>query len=230
MEEYLSEKEQWEAIKAWLRDNGLWIVAGVIVGAAGLGGWRWYQDHLDSLGSQASTKYTQIVDAFSKGDRTQAFVLLGELERDFASSPYVDQGKLMAARVYVDSGALDKAASELQAVMDHTKDTQLATVARIRLARVQIAQKQADTALTSLNGLKAGAFEPQFHEVMGDAYFAKGDKAGALKEYMKAKVGDFGASLDSQELDLKISDLSADNPPHVAQQTATPPAATAAAK
>jgi predicted negative regulator of RcsB-dependent stress response len=228
VEEYLSEKEQWEQIRAWLRDNGLWIIAGIAVGAAALGGWRWYQDHVDSVGAQAGAKYTQVVDAFGRGDRTQGFVLLGELERDYSSSPYVDQGKLMAARMYVDVGDLDKAVAELQDVAEHSKDSELTLLARMRLARVQIAQKKADAALATLNGLKPGAFEPRYHEILGDAYYAKGDKATALKEYLKAKVADFGDS-DGQQLDLKISDLSADKPPSVAK-TVTPPAATAAAK
>jgi len=230
VEEYLSEKEQWEQIKAWLRDNGLWIIAGIAVGAGALGGWRWYQDHVDSVGAQAGAKYTQVLDAFGRGDRTQGFVLLGELERDYSSSPYVDQGKLMAARIYVDSGELDKAVSELQTVTEHSKDSELGLLARLRLARVQIAQNKADAALATLNGMQPGAFEPRYHEILGDAYYAKGDKATALKEYLKAKVGDFGGSPDSQQLDLKISDLSADKPPSVAKQTVTPPAATAAAK
>lgn len=227
MEEYLSEREQWEQIKTWMRDNGLWIILGVAVGAAVLGGYNWYQGHVDNQGAQASAKYQQVLEAFQKGDETHAFVLIGELERDFSSSPYVDQAKLMAARVYVDSGELEKAAAELQAVTEHSKDSELSIVARLRLARVEIAQKKADAALATLNGLKPGAFESGYHEVMGDAYFAKGDKANALKEYLKAKVGDFGASPDSQELDLKISDLSAENPPPVAQ-AANPPAAAAA--
>jgi predicted negative regulator of RcsB-dependent stress response len=228
VEEYLSEREQWEQIRAWLRDNGPWIIAGIAVGAAALGGWRWYQDHVDSVGAQAGAKYTQVVDAFGHGDRTQGFVLLGELERDYSSSPYVDQGKLMAARMYVDSGDLDKAVAELQAVAEHSKDSELELLARLRLARVQIAQKKADAALATLNGVKPGAFEPRYHEILGDAYYAKGDKATALKEYLKAKIADFGDS-DSQQLDLKISDLSADKPPSVAK-TVAPPAATAAAK
>lgn len=227
MEEYLSDKEQWEQVKAWLRDNGLWIIAGVAVGAAVLGGWRWYQDHVDSIGAQASSKYTQVLEAFEHGDRTQAFVLLGELERDHAGSPYVDQGKLLAAKIYVESGDLDKAVNELKAVSDSSKDADLALLARLRLARVQIAQSKADAALATLNGLKPGAFEYRYHEILGDAYYAKGDRANALKEYLKAKVGDFSGSSDSPQLDLKISDLSAENPPSVAQ-AATPPAATAA--
>lgn len=230
MEEYLSEKEQWEQVTRWLRDNGLWIIAGIVVGAAGLGGWHWYQDHVDAVGAQASAKYTQLVQAFGKSDRTAGFVALGELERDFPASPYVDQAKLIAARVYVDDNELDKAVSELQSVAEHSKDSELALLARLRLARVQIAQKKPDAALTTLNGLKAGAFEPRMHEVLGDAYYAKGDKANALKEYMSAKVGDMvSQSLDQQSLDLKIDDLSADSPQTLVQAK-TPPAASAAAK
>jgi predicted negative regulator of RcsB-dependent stress response len=68
------------------------------------------------------------------------------------------------------------------------------------------------------------------HEVLGDAYYAKGDKTNALKEYMTAKVTDMVAqSLDPQELELKIDDLTAENP-HAVAQTATPPAANPAAK
>jgi predicted negative regulator of RcsB-dependent stress response len=201
-----------------------------VVGAAGLGGVHWYQDHQDSVGAAASTKYTEAVQAFAKSDRTAGFVAIGELERDFPSSPYVDQGRLMAARIYVDDGALDKAAGELQQVVEHSKDSELQILARIRLARVQISLKKPDAALATLNGLKAGAFEPRMHEVLGDAYFAKGEKTNALKEYMTAKVADMVAqSLDSQELELKIDDLTAENP-HSVAQAVTPPAANPAAK
>jgi predicted negative regulator of RcsB-dependent stress response len=225
VEEYLSEKEQWEQIKSWLRENGLWIVAGVAVGAAVLAGMSWYRGHADEVGSQASAKYNQVVEAFAKGDRANAFTLLGELERDYSSSPYVDQARLAAARTYVESGELDKAAGELQDVAQHTKDAELAILAKLRLARVQIAQKKADDALATLNAVQPGAFAPRYHEVLGDAYFAKGDKSTALKEYIRAKVGDFDRSSDNQGLDLKISDLSAENP---SPPITTPP--TAAAK
>jgi predicted negative regulator of RcsB-dependent stress response len=128
----------------------------------------------------------------------------------------------------VEAGDLDKAARELQDVAEHSKDSELATLARLRLARVQIAQKKADDALSTLNAVQPGAFAPRFHEVRGDAYFAKGDKANALKEYLSAKVSDLDRSFDNQGLDLKISDVSADNPSAMAKQTPTPP--TAAAK
>jgi predicted negative regulator of RcsB-dependent stress response len=212
VDDYLSEKEQWEALKIWIRENGLWILAGIAVGALALGGYRWWESYVDSRGAAASAKYSQLAQAFGRGDSTQGLVLLGELERDDASSPYVDQAKLLAAKWYVESGSLDKANAELQAVMTHSKDADLARVARLRLARVQISQQKPDEALATLNGVDPGAFAPRYHEVRGDAYHAKGDKVAALKEYRTARAGDLGGGMDTALLDLKISDLAADAP------------------
>ena len=208
MSEYLSEKDQWEQIRTWVRDNGLWVVAGVALAAAGLQGWRWWQGHLDARGVQASAAYTRMIEAFEKGDRTTAFLRLGELERDYPSSPYAGQAKLIAARVYVESNELDKAARELQAVTDGSKDQTLGLVARMRLARVEIAAGKPDEALATLNAVEPGAFAARYNEVRGDAYYAKGDKAAALREYRNAASHpDLG---DPALLQLKIADLAAE--------------------
>jgi predicted negative regulator of RcsB-dependent stress response len=214
VESYLSEKEQWDAIKGWFRENGLWIVAGIAVGALGIGGWRWWDSHLDQVGREASGKYEQMLMALGRGDRTEALVLLGDLEHNYSTSPYVDQAKLAAAGVYVNVNELDKANTELQAVIQHSKDPHLALLARLRLARVQIAQQKPDDALATLNGVEPGAFASRFHEVRGDANYAKGDKAGALTEYRAARAMDMGSGVtDTSLLDLKISDLVADAAP-----------------
>jgi predicted negative regulator of RcsB-dependent stress response len=236
VDEYLSEKEQWEAVKTWLRENGLWIIGGVALAAVGISGWRWYQARIDASGAQASAQYTQMLQAFGKDDSAQAFVALGTLERDFPGSPYVDQAKLAAARSYVESNQLDKAANELQTVAEHTKDKDLGMVARLRLARVQIAQKKPELAIGTLNAMQPGAFAARFHEVMGDALYAKGDKPGALKEYITARAADLGSGTGGGEgLELKITDLSATAAPPTASNlpapnTVTAPAAAAPAK
>ena len=203
--------------------------AGVVVGALGIGGWQWWQAHVDSVSGQASAKYEQMLSDLGKGDRTGALILLADLERDFSSTPYVDQARLAVARVYVEGNELDKASTELQAVSQHSKDKQLALVARLRLARVQIAQKKPDDALTALDGVDPGAFEALFHEVRGDAEFAKGNKAAALTEYRTARTKDAGGGSDTSLLDLKIADLLAVAAPS-APAAPTPTAQTQAAK
>ena len=229
MDDYLSEKEQWEWIKAQVRENGPAVVLAVVLAVGAVFGWRWWQGHQDVGRLQAADKYMQMVHALEQGDRSQALTVLGELERDYAGSPYTDQAKLLSARVYVDEGQLDRAAGELAAVAEHSKDKDLAEVARLRLARVQIAQGKPDNALATLGTSAAGgAFAARYHEVRGDAYYAKGDKAAALQEYRSAQSA--GEGTDAELLGLKIADLDAATPAVAAAAATTTKTAPPSAK
>lgn len=210
MSEYLSDKEQWEEIRGWIREYGPSVIAGVAIAAAIGAGWYWWKARLDARGLQASAIYTQMIDALERGNRADAFTHLGELERSYPGSPYADQAKLLAARVEVEANELDKAAQELTNVAQSSKDHGLALVARERLARVEIAQGKPDAALSTLAAVNAGAFTARYEAVRGDAYYAKGDSAAALKAYRSAAGAvDPG---DSALLNLKIADLAAAEP------------------
>ena len=91
-------------------------------------------------------------------------------------------------------------------MLSATRDAELALIARLRLARVQLAQGKADDALKTLDAAKPGAFAARYAEVRGDALLAKGDRAGALKAYREARGG-AASTLDSGLLDLKIGEL-----------------------
>jgi predicted negative regulator of RcsB-dependent stress response len=211
VDEYMSEKEQWEWLKSWLRDNSLWILGGIGIGALIVSGWFWWGQRTDRLALEAGAKYTQITDSLAKGDKARGLALTAELERDYGSSPYVDQARLLSARVAIDDGQLDKAVDILKSTMEKTKDGELALVARMRLARVQLAQNKPDEALATLAAVDPGAFKARFDEVRGDVLYAKGDKPGALAAYNAARQGVASQTSDTQLLDLKIDDLVADN-------------------
>lgn len=211
MDDYLlSEREQWEALKRWLRDNGPAILAGIAIAALGLGGYRWWQTRENNVNLAAGAMFLQMESAFAQGNTAQAFIVLGELERNYPSSPYADQARLASARAFVEDGELGRAADELRVVMQQSSDSILRLIARLRLARVQIAQHQASEALATLNGANPGALAPKYAQVRGDAYYAMGDKSAALAQYQMAKAADTGGQTDSGLLDLKIADLSAD--------------------
>ena len=207
MDEYLSEKEQLERLMGWLRANTPWIVIGLACGGLIVFGYKWWQARADRNGVEASQSYAQILDAFEQGDRTRGLDLVEQLSRTHPGSPYVDQADLAAARLLLGTGQLDRAASYLTVVMEHSRDPELALVARLRLARVQVAQSHPDAALTTLGTADQGAFEGRFAEVRGDAYFAKGDKASALREYRAARQAIGPAQAANDLLDLKINDL-----------------------
>ena len=208
MDDYLfSEKEQVEQIKAWLRANVPWIVAGLAVGGLGIFGWRWWQARTDQRALEAGAAYQQVLVAFNAGDKARGLSLVADLERDHAGSPYTDQANLAAARVLVETNELERGAQHLASVERESHDPELATIARLRLARVQIALGKSDEALATLGPPLTGAFASRYHEVRGDAYYAKGEKAAALDEYRAARLAAGPTLAENDVLNLKINDL-----------------------
>lgn len=206
MDEYLNEKEQWEQVLAWLREQGPWMVAGVAVVLAGWGGWHYWQQREEQRDLQAASRYEQLLDAFSRNDLSGGVKLADDLVASASGTPYANQADLAAARIQVENKDLDHAAQRLARVMNTTKDPQLALVARLRLARVQLSQGKNDAALGTLDGAQPGAFAARYAEVRGDVLLAKGDRDGALKQYRAARSA-AASTVDTGLLDLKISDL-----------------------
>jgi predicted negative regulator of RcsB-dependent stress response len=58
VDDFYSEQEQWERVKLWLRENGLWLLAGVVIGVLGLVGWRWWEQRIETQALAASSKYS----------------------------------------------------------------------------------------------------------------------------------------------------------------------------
>jgi predicted negative regulator of RcsB-dependent stress response len=216
-----SETEQWERAKAWLKENGLWIITGCAIGLGGLYGWRWYEARQITQAQTASARYDEMIDAFGRNDRARGMTIVDELNRDYDWTPYASLSTLIAARVHVEQNELDKAAAGLKAVMDGAKDKELRMVARVRLARVQAAQSKFDEALKTLTVAEAGEFATRLADARGDVLLAKGDRAGALREYLAARTGDNkGRIIDTDLLDLKIRDLGG-TPPKAPEENAS---------
>ncbi|MCC7463042.1 MAG: tetratricopeptide repeat protein [Gammaproteobacteria bacterium] len=205
MDDYLSEQEQWEGVKRWLKENGPWAIGGVAIAALVVAGWRWWGERKEQAMLAASSDYQTLLAAFTHNDLAGAEKQADALVAAHPGSGYADQAELAVARLEIENGQLAGAATRLAHVMQKSADPALALVARLRLARVQIEQGQADAALATLGGAEAGAFAPHYAEVRGDALLAKGDRAGALAAYREARAA--GKAVDGDLLDLKINDL-----------------------
>jgi len=213
-----TEAEQWERAKEWFRGNGLWIIAGIAIGAGGLGAYRWYQERRNTQAETASARYEEMLGAFTRNDRTRGMTLVEELNREYDWTPYAALATLVAARVQVDANELDKAATGLKSVMDSAPDKEVRMIARMRLARVQAAQGKYDDALATLRVEEPGEFASRLADARGDVLLAKGDRAGALREYLAAHNGENNGRVDLELLDLKIRDLGG-TPPVTAEES-----------
>jgi predicted negative regulator of RcsB-dependent stress response len=214
-----NEQEQWERAKAMLGELWIYIVGGVAIGGAVLWGWSWNKDRIEKRSIEASSRYEEALEAFGRNDKTRGMQLVDELNREYHATPYAALATLFAARTQVESNELDKAAAGLKSVMDTAADPEIRTVARLRLARVQSAQGKYDDALATLKVDDPGEFAPRIADTRGDVLLAKGDRPGALREYLAARTGDDRGQVDRELLDLKIRDLGG-TPPRTPEEKA----------
>ena len=203
----LNEQEQWERAKQLVSELWIYIVGGVAIGGAVLWGWGWNKERIEKRSIEASARYEEAIEAFTRNDKTRGTQLVEELNREYSATPYAALATLIAARTQVEANELDKAATGLKSVMDTAVDPEIRTIARLRLARVQSAQGKYDDALATLKVADEGEFAPRIADIRGDVLLAKGDRAGALREYLAARTGEDKGQVDCDLLDLKIRDL-----------------------
>ena len=217
VDEYLSEREQAEQLRSWLRENWIWLAAGVALTVGGYYGFRAWESRQASRGVEAGQRFAAMLDAIGANQRDEGVRIAGELTGEYADTPYADQATLVLARLDVDSGDLAAAETRLAAVAGASKDPDLRIVARLRLARVQLAQGRYDEALRSLDAVAMPAVDPRVLELKGDVRLAQGNPAAALAEWSKAKDAtaadpSAGALVDMELLQLKIDELGAAGP------------------
>jgi len=227
--EDLTDNEREKERGRWGSDNGAWIIGGVALGLAILGGWQYWQRHQLQVAEQDEAGYLAVVEALDSNNRDAAVKQAAELQQRRPGSPYADQADLALARAAVERREFDEAARLLRGVADRSKDAELRLVAKTRLARVLVEQGKHDEALALLDVSQSGAFAALVHEIRGDAFAGKGDAAQARTEYdaaIKASTPESG--IDSAFVELKRDALAPAAPAPAAEAPAASQTATEA--
>jgi predicted negative regulator of RcsB-dependent stress response len=208
--EDLTDNEREEQLRRWWSENWLWIVGGIALGLALLAGWQYWQRSRVAAAVQDEAAYESVLEALSGNEFDEAVQLATGLRQHHPASPYADQSDLALARAAVQRRDFDTAAQRLKVVVDGSKDPELRTVARTRLARVLVEQGKYDESLAALDVASAGAFAALYHDIRGDALVGKGDAAAARREYEAAlAAGDVESGIDRAFVELKRDALPA---------------------
>lgn len=204
---FSSDEEALEAVKTWWKENGGFIIAGLVIGIALIAGWRFWQASLESESREAAGLYEQVNMAVGAGDHDRVMSLTDQLRNDYHRNGYASQAALRAAAVAVATGDLDEAVDQLDWVIANAGDRELVKLARVRLARVHLDRDAADQALAVLDIDEPGRFAPLFDELRGDALSAQGDYRAAREAYGRAMATDDDEFTPRRELELKYHDL-----------------------
>ncbi|ALB63676.1 hypothetical protein AFK62_14715 [Cronobacter condimenti 1330] len=205
MEIYENENEQLNAVKRFFAENGKALAVGVVLGIGALVGWRfWNGSQVDSA-RETSLNYQTVMTTVRADDPKTLN----------AAEQFVSQNKntygalasLELAQRYVDKNDLNKAAQQLQQGLENAKDENLRSLINLRLARIQIQQKQADAALKTLENVKGDNWSAMVADLRGDAMLRKGDKQGARDAWSKG-VNDKNSPALGDMMQMKINNLS----------------------
>ncbi|MTD28550.1 YfgM family protein [Erwinia sorbitola] len=204
MEVYSNENEQVDALKNFFAQNGKALVVGVVLGVGALLGWRYWNNHQDSGSREISASYQQVTSAL---DASKPASL--EAVAKFASENNNTYGALASldlAKRYIDNNQLDKAAEQLQSGLKSTKDSNLQAVLNLRLARIQLQQKQPDSVLKTLESIKGDGWAVIVADIRGEALLSKGDVKGARDAWSQGIASDASSTL-KEMLQMKVNNL-----------------------
>lgn len=204
MADYDTEEEQLEALKAWWKENGHAVIAGIVLGAAALFGWKYWQDYRVEKAENASAIYADVRAFGNAGEVGNALEQTEVLTADYAGVPYATLATLESAQALVEAGNLEAAEQQLRWAVENARMSEIGEVARLRLAQVLIAQGRPKEALGELEVELPAAYAGLLDELRGDAYRALGDLQAAREAYDRALLG---AGSRSEYLQLKRDDL-----------------------
>ena len=197
MEQFATEDQQVEAIKRFWKENGIAIVVGAVLGLGGLFGWRYYSDAQLASKEAASIEYQAVVEALeTEGGVQRAERFLD----DNSGSGYATLTAFVLAAQAVSEDNLAGAQAHLELAAE-TSDSAIRPVALLRLARVQLAQDNAQGALDSATKIDNEAYTAQMQEVKGDAYVQLGNFDQARLAYSAAVEADAANQLVKMKLD-----------------------------
>lgn len=182
----LEEQEQLAQFKAWWQKYGnflLTLVTLVLLAFAAYNGWRWYQRE---QARTAAGIYGQLEQAVQSNDVAKVQTLSASIIEHYGRTTYAVMGALQAAKLNAEAGDLPKAAEQLRWVIDRSGHDELAMIARVRLAGVQLDEKKYEEALQTLSFSAPAALLPAVLDRRGDIYAAQNKSAEARAAYTDA--------------------------------------------
>ncbi len=181
-----TEDEQVRALKEWWSENGRSVIAGVVIGIGTLIGWKSWNVYHEQQALQASGKYNAIRSSIISQDLDGVIIQAEELKQDYKSTPYASLAAMILAKAKAEKGDTSDVIENLQWVIDNSKQESVATIAKLRLARVYLSDNKVDKAESLLNQNYPDAYISLLEELRGDMHVAKGDIQAARDAYESA--------------------------------------------
>lgn len=225
----LEEQEQLDQLKHFWKQYGNQITWLLIIVLGAFASWNAYQYWQRSQSAQAAAMFDEVVKVTRANDPEKVERSFNDMKERFSSTTYTYQAGLLTAKSLYDAGKVDSAKSILTWVAEKSGDAGYTSVARLRLAALQMDAKSYDEALKSVDSVSDAAFIALAADRRGDIFLAQGKKAEAKAEYQKAYKAFDDRTEYRRLVEVKLNALGV-NPAADAQASMAPSGKTEAAK
>lgn len=206
MQANMSDKEQVQVIKDWWKKNGtfiIFVIAFFLITNVAI---RYYKHHKEQMQEQASTAYTQLINSQMQHKNVEVKLFADDLMKNYSRSVYAGFAAMILAKENVEQNKLDEALKNLQWVIDHSKNKDVKTIAKIRIARIFLAQNKPQEALKMAESIQDKTFAIAADEIKGDSMLEMGKQKSAVDLYKHAIAASSSTDAKSPLLNMKVND------------------------
>ena len=209
MNVYLTEEEQVEQIKSWLKKYAFSIITGVVLGLALMYGWQYWSSYKNKQVLEASVLFDKSLVHLSDDEVEAAKTEATTISSDYPKTPYATMANFFLAKEAMAEDKASIAEDNLTWVINNTKTKAFQEIARLRAAKLLAANQQTDEALALLDKVSDSAFISVAHELKGDIYAAEGKVQQAREAYLHAKNNDPQFAMLRPVLGIKLDNIGA---------------------
>ncbi len=182
----LDEQERLDELKAWWKRWGNLVMLGLAVVIAAAAGWRYWQNRTVTQSLEAATVYEKLTQSLAANDVKGAREAGAMLIDQYKGTAYAPRAALLMAKLNIGAKDLKSAQAQLEWAAANSKEPAVKDLARLRLAGVQLDQREYDAALKTLSSTHSDAFDFRFLDLKGDVLLAQGKPADARAAYQAA--------------------------------------------
>ena len=182
----LDEQERLDELKAWWKRWGNLVMVGLAVVIAAAAGWRYWQNHTLTQSLEAAAVYEKLTQSLAANDAKSAREAGSMLIDQYKGTAYAPRAALLLAKLNVVNKDMKSAQAQLEWAVANSKEPAVKDLARLRLAGVQLDQKQYEDAQKTLSSPHSDAFASRFDDLKGDVLLAQGKRAEARAAYQAA--------------------------------------------
>ncbi|AFP85755.1 hypothetical protein A35E_00463 [secondary endosymbiont of Heteropsylla cubana] len=147
--------------------------------------WNQYQHNNDVMIKESYT-WRQLHTALNKKTADSRLLNIVQYYSNIKSNNYDAFVSMDLARRFIEKGDFLKAENQLKKSLIQTRDSNLQSLIRLRLARLQLEQKHINSALKTLTKIKGEGWIALVADIYGDIQSIKGNNKEARAAYKQA--------------------------------------------